>query len=285
MKTLLTLLAAFTLCAHAAPMKILIVDGQNNHDWKTTTPALKKILEETGIFAVEVATAPGKGGDMAAFKPDFAAYRAVVSNYNGALWAPETQEAFEKYVSGGGGFVCVHAADNSFPEWKAYNEMIGLGGWGGRNEKSGPYLRLRDGKWTDDTKAGGGGGHGKQHEFLLVTRAPEHPIMTGLPTKWMHGKDELYERLRGPAKNVTVLASAWADPATGGSGEDEPLLMTIAYGQGRVFHTALGHALDAIQCVGFATTLQRGTEWAATGKVTLKVPADFPTEAKVSPRP
>ena len=285
MKSLLALLAAFSLCAHAAPMKILLVDGQNNHDWKTTSPELKKILEETGLFAVDVATAPEKGGDMAAFKPDFAAYRAVVSNYNGALWAPETQEAFEKYVSGGGGFVCVHAADNSFPEWKAYNEMIGLGGWGGRNEKSGPYLRLRDGKWTGDTTAGSGGHHGKQHEFLMVTRAPEHPIMTGLPAKWMHGKDELYERLRGPAKNVTVLASAFADPAQGGSGEEEPLLMTIAYGQGRVFHTALGHAMEALKCAGFATTLQRGTEWAATGKVTLKVPADFPTEAKVSPRP
>ena len=285
MKSLLTLLAAFTLCAQAAPIKVLLVDGQNNHDWKLTSPEFKKILEDTGIFAVDVATAPAKGPELAAFKPDFAAYRAVVSNYNGSLWAPETQEAFEKYVSGGGGFVSVHAANNSFPEWKAYNEMIGLGGWGGRNEKSGPYLRLRDGKWTGDTKPGSGGSHGKQHEFLMVTRAPEHPIMAGLPAKWLHGKDELYDRLRGPAKDVTVLASAFSDPAQGGSGEDEPLLMTIAYGQGRVFHTALGHGLDAIKCAGFATTLQRGTEWAATGKVTLKVPADFPTEAKVSPRP
>ena len=286
MKFLSTLTSALTLtlAAHAAPIKVLLVDGQNNHDWKATSPALKTILEDTGLYAVEVATAPGKDGDIGAFKPDFAAYQVVVSNYNGALWAPATQEAFEKFVSGGGGFVSVHAADNSFPEWKAYNEMIGLGGWGGRNEKSGPFLRLRDGKWTPDTKPGGGGSHGAQHEFLMVTRAPEHPIMAGLPPQWMHAKDELYDRLRGPAQNVTVLASAFSDKAKGGSGEDEPLLLVVGYGKGRVLHTALGHGLEAIKCTGFATTLQRGVEWAATGKVTQKVPANFPTAEKVSSR-
>ncbi len=276
---------ACALGAPAAPLKVLLVDGQNNHDWKTTSPVLKQILEENGLATVDVATSPAKGADLSGFAPNFAAYQVVVSNYNGELWTPQTQDAFEKYVSGGGGFVSVHAANNAFGEWKAYNEMIGVGGWGGRNEKSGPLLRLRDGKWTEDTTPGGAGHHGKQHDFLMVTRAADHPIMAGLPAKWMHIKDELYDRLRGPAKNVIVLASAFSDPATGGSGEDEPLLLALSYGQGRVFHTALGHALDAIKDVGFAVTLQRGTEWAATGKVTVPVPADFPTETKTSPRP
>ena len=285
MKCFLPLFAALTLAASGAPIKVLLVDGQNNHDWKTTSPLLKQILEETKLFTVDVATSPVNGGDMAAFKPDFATYQVVVSNYNGAPWAPATQEALEKYVSGGGGFVPVHAANNSFPEWKAYNEMIGLGGWGGRSEKSGPYLRLRDGKWIADTTPGSGGHHGAQHEFLMVTRAADHPIMAGLPAKWMHRQDELYDHLRGPAQNVTVLASAFSAKDKGGTEDDEPLLMTIAYGKGRVFHTALGHASEAIKDVGFATTFQRGTEWAATGKVTQKVPADFPTESKVTPRP
>ena len=284
----LPVLAAFVLLAASAfaqSIKVLLVDGQNNHAWATTSPVMKKVLEDAGLFTVEIATAPRQGGDMATFKPDFAKFQVVVSNYNGELWSAQTQEAFEKYVSGGGGFVAVHAADNSFPEWKAYNEMIGLGGWGGRSEKSGPYLRLRNGQWTPDTKPGAGGNHGKQHAFLMVTRAPEHPIMAGLPNKWMHCQDELYDRLRGPARNVTVLASAMSDPATGGTGEDEPLLMTVAYGKGRVFHTALGHGLEAIKCQGFATTLQRGVEWAATGKVTQKVPADFPNETTTRSRP
>ncbi|MEO8352414.1 MAG: ThuA domain-containing protein [Chthoniobacteraceae bacterium] len=287
MKTLLTALAAFALACvgTAAPIKVLIVDGQNNHDWKTTSPELKKILEETGLFAVDVSTAPAQGKGIGSFQPDFGAYQVVVSNYNGESWSPETKDALEKFVRGGGGFVSYHAADNAFPEWKAYNEMIALGGWGGRDEKSGPLLRLRDGKWTADTTPGPGGHHGQQHEFLMVTRGPEHPIMAGLPEKWMHGKDELYDRLRGPAENVTVLASAMSDPASGGSDQDEPLLMAINYGSGRVFHTALGHAMDAIKCAGFATTFQRGTEWAATGKVTQKVPSNFPTEEKVVSRP
>lgn len=287
MKSLLTLLLLATLSAtvFAAPLKVLIVDGQNNHAWQQTTPELKKILEENGLATVDVATSPAKGQGLSGFKPNFAAYQVVVSNYNGELWPDATREAFEKYVSGGGGFVSVHAANNSFPEWKAYNEMIGLGGWGGRSEKSGPYLRLREGKWIADTSVGRGGSHGAQHEFIILRQSADHPIMAGLPAKWKHSKDELYDRLRGPAQNVTVLASAFSDPATKGSGENEPLLFAISYGKGRVFHTALGHGLEAIKDVGFATTLQRGTEWAATGKVTQKVPANFPAEAATSPRP
>jgi type 1 glutamine amidotransferase len=111
-----------------------------------------------------------------------------------------------------------------------------------------------------------------------------HPISKGLPAKWLHNTDELYDRMRGPAQNMTLLATAWSDPATGGTGEEEPLLFTVKYHKGRVFHTTLGHDVEAMRCVGFIVTLQRGTEWAATGKVTQKVPADFPTADKVSTR-
>jgi type 1 glutamine amidotransferase len=266
------------------PMKALIIDGQNNHDWKTTTPYLKKYLEETGLFTVDVATSPAKGENMSGFKPNFSAYKVIVSNYNGEPWSQETQDAFEKYMRSGGGFVSVHAANNAFPEWKEYNQMIGLGGWGDRNEKSGPYVRFVDGKIMRDLSPGVGGSHGAQHAFLVEIRDPSHPITAGLPVKWMHAKDELYDRLRGPAENLHVLATAYSDPDTRGAGFHEPMLMTISYGKGRVFHTTLGHALEAIQCVGFITTLQRGAEWAATGKVTQKVPSDFPTADKTSSR-
>ena len=258
----------------AAPIKALIIDGQNNHDWKSTTPHLRKVLEETGLFTVEVATAPSQG-DLSDFKPDFAKYEVLISNYSGQMWPKETQDAFVKFVRGGGGFVSVHAADNSFPKWADYNEMIGLGGWGGRNEKAGPYLRFRDAGWIKDMTAGPGGGHGAQHEFLVEARA-EHPILRGLPAKWMHAKDELYHGLRGPAQNVTVLASALSDKTN----EHEPMLMVIPFGKGRVFHTALGHAVDAVSGIGFQVTFARGVEWAATGKVTLPAPnaADLPID-------
>ena len=290
MKFIPALAAALLLAltSQAATLRALIVDGQNNHDYKATTPHLKKVLEETGLFTVENATSPGKGGDMRSFQPKFENYRVIISNYNGEPWSEETQAALVAFVQKGGGFVSVHAADNAFPKWTAYNEMIGVGGWEGRNEKSGPYLRLRHNMFMPDPTPGPGGHHGQQHSFVMETHMGQHPITLGLPPRWKHAKDELYDRLRGPAKNVTVLASAMSTKESGGSGEQEPLLMTIAFGQGRVFHTALGHNngkdITAQKCVGFITTLQRGTEWAATGAVTQKVPADFPTVDKVSLR-
>ena len=167
----------------AAPAyKALIVDGQNNHAWAKTTPILKKALEDTGLFTVDVATSPAKGQDMSGFKPSFADYNVVVSNYNGDDWPAATQTAFVDYIRGGGGLVVVHAADNAFPKWKEYNEMIGLGGWGGRSEKSGPYVRFKDGKMTEDMTPGPGGHHGKQHPFEIVVRDSQHPITAGLPS-------------------------------------------------------------------------------------------------------
>jgi type 1 glutamine amidotransferase len=277
--------AVMAAVATAAPQyKALIVDGQNGHDWKSTTPVLKKLLEETGLFTVDVATSPPKGADMSAFKPDFAAYDVVVSNYQGDAWPEATKKALVDYVSGGGGLVIYHFACAAFPDWKEYNEMTGLGGWGGRNEKSGPYVRWRDGKIVRDETPGKGGGHGPAQEFQLVVRDPNHPITKGLPEKFMQCQDELYGWLRGPAKNLTVLATAFAPKEKGGSGENEPLLFTVGYGKGRVFFNALGHAAEQLKSVAFIVTFQRGAEWAASGKVTQKVPDDFPGPDKPSMR-
>lgn len=268
--------------------KVLIIDGQNNHrNMADGTVMMKKFLEETGLFTADVVTTPKKGGNMDSFNPDFSKYDVVLSNYNGDSWSEATNTAFEKFVKNGGGLVVVHAADNAFPKWLAYNKMIGIGGWEGRNEKSGPYLYFDEakGKMVKDTTKGVGGSHGHQHEFVVTTRDAKHPIMKGLPTTWLHQKDELYDRLRGPAENVTVLATAYSPVEQRGSGRIEPMLMTLQYGKGRIFHTTLGHETYSQKCVGFITTLQRGTEWVASGKVTQPVPADFPTPTKGSARP
>jgi uncharacterized protein len=282
--TALAICLAFAAFASAAPQKALLVDGQNVHNWKATSPLLKQFLEETGLFTVDVATAPPEKHDMSGFHPDFAAYKVVVINYSGDDWPAATQRAFEKYVADGGGVVIVHSSDNPFPQWKAYNEMIGLGGWNGRNEKDGPYIYWKDGRVVRDTSPGRAGEHGAQRAFLINVREPEHPITKGLPPKFFHASDELYGKLRGPAKNLTVLASAYSNPATGGSGREEPILMTIAYGKGRVFHTVLGHDAPQMHSVSFIVTYQRGAEWAATGQVTQPLPADFPTAEKPTVR-
>lgn len=303
-----------------AKVRVLIIDGQNNHAWRVNTPLLAKILTDTGRFTVDISTTPparpaaprlprnatseqlaahevavrqaeadAKVHDAkapalwAAWRPRFSNYDVVLSNYNGEDWPEEVRTAFVAYVSGGGGFVSYHAANNAFPNWPEYNAMIGLGGWGGRTEKSGPYLRLRANGWFRDASTPGpGGGHGPQHEFVIEARQPAHPILAGLPARWLNAKDELYHGLRGPAENVTVLASAFS-PETK---EHEPMLMVIPFGQGRVFHTTLGHAADAINGLSFQVTLQRGTEWAATGRVTLPAPpAGTLTEDRAALRP
>ena len=276
----LALLVAVCITAEAAPpMKALIVTGQDrSHKWDESTPVLKQLLEETGLFTVAMAISPGYGEDFSNFQPAFSDHDVVVMcyGYDGDPWAATAQHDFESCVRNGVGLVIYHAANNAFPKWKEYNEMIGVGGWGGRTEKDGPYLRWRDGKVVRDMTPGPGGSHGPQHEFILDIRDAEHPITKGLPLKFMHSADELYNRLRGPAKNLTVLATAYSPKDKNGTGEHEPMLMTIKYGKGRVFHTALGHSAKQLKSVAFIATFQRGTEWAASGKVTHKVPEDMP---------
>lgn len=294
-KSILLLLVAALLFSvsqiQAATYKALIVTGQSNHYWEGSCPILKDLLVQTNLFTVDVATTPAKGGDMAAFQPDFKKYNVVVVDYNGESWSAKTNAAFLDFVKNGGGVVIYHEADNSFPNWKEYNEIIGLGGWGNRSAKDGPYVYYKRNKLVvDSTSTGPTGSHGPQHEYVVRTRIVDHPIMKGLPTSWIHGKDELYGTLRGPAKNMEILATAFSDTAKRGAGRDEPMLMTLKYGKGRIFHTAMGHvgkdpSHPATECVGFIVTLQRGAEWAASGKVTQAIPVDFPNITGSSLRP
>lgn len=292
--------------------KALIIDGQNNHEvWPKSTVMMKQYLEETGLYTVDVArTAYTWKGESHLpnftiagmpetkvmekptpdpdYHPDFSKYDVVVSNFgwNASDWPVETQKSLEQFVGNGGGLVVIHAADNAWPKWLEFNKMIGLGGWGDRTEKDGPYVYYNDeNELVRDTTPGPGGHHGPQREYQIELKNTNHPITKGMPEKWLHTKDELYDQLRGPAENMTVLATSYADAEQGGSGRHEPIIFTIDYKKGRVFHTPMGHDDYSFECVGFITTFKRGTEWASSGKVTqTEIPADFPSSDNTSSR-
>jgi type 1 glutamine amidotransferase len=279
----LSLLFVFDAAA-ADKLKLLIVDGQNNHNWKATTPILKQFLTASDRFDVTVVTSPPNKADAAEwekFNPDFTKFQVVLSNYNGELWPEGVRKNFEQYVSNGGGVVIVHAANNAFPQWDEFNRMIGLG-WRGAN--FGDRVTVEnDGKLIRTAKnQGPGAGHGSQHEFSIVTRDKEHPVMKNLPAEWMHAKDELYHGQRGPALDMHLLATAYSDKKTGGTDAHEPMVWWIPYGKGKVFTTVMGHAEVSMKCVGFQAVVARGSEWVATNQVTLPIPAKFPTTTTTS---
>ena len=268
----------------ASTIKALIIDGQNNHkNWPQTTQMMKHRLVESKLFNVIDNVTHAAQGEDSSFQPSFDNYDVVISNFGhrASPWNTQTKKSFESFVKEGGGLVVIHAADNSFPEWKAYNRMIGLGGWGGRSEKNGPYVYFNDsGELIRDTSAGPGGAHGPKTAFQITIRDSKHPITRGMPSMWLHVKDELYESLRGPAENMNVLATAYSTRTQ----HHEPMMLCIQYGKGRVFHTPMGHSNESQECVGFITTFLRGCEWAASGHVTEGTPKDFPTADTTSSR-
>jgi len=298
-------LTSGTAVSAQAPIRVLLITGQSNryHNWQVSSPIVKRQLEASGRFSVTVATTPAKGTapnqDMSSFAPKFSDYAVVVLDYEGFEFAPPVKQAFVEYMKNGGGLVVLHAADNAFPAWPEFNEMIGVGGWGGftpgyqnRTKEFGPKVRWKNGGMVLDSDTPGTAQHPNPHDYLMSVRAPEHPIMNGLPSMWLHANDELYSNLRGPAKNMTILATAIAPTSMpNGTGENEPLLMALSYGKGRIFHDTLGHVgptqtepIVPMNSVDYITLLQRGTEWAATGVVTIPVPKDFPTATATSVR-
>jgi type 1 glutamine amidotransferase len=267
----------------AEQIKVLIVDGFSNHDWKHSTQLLQQILEGSGDFAVEVSTFDGDG-----WKPEFQRYDVVIQNCNdikgGEQWSRAAQDALEYYVQNGGGLYVFHSANNAFLNWPDYNRMIGLG-W--RDKDFGWAITLKDGGTVVKIPAGEGEdtGHGDRVN-ALITRIGEHPIHTGLPKTWMAADIEVYRYGRGPAENLTVLSFAHDEKTT----LDFPVEWTVDYGKGRVYTSTFGHVWhdqktpEGMLCAGHQTLIPRIVQWLGAREVSAHVPDDFPTNSAISLR-
>lgn len=273
------------------PLKVLIIGGQNNHNWARSTPYMEKVLNRSGRFQATVGNTPGKDApqkDWEAWQPKFADFACVVLDYNGQKWPEQIQKDFVNYVRDGGGVVVIHAANNSFSGWKEFEQMVGLL-WRGREYGASLYLDDSGKLVREEPGQGRGMGHGGQYDWVMTVRDADHPITRGMPVRWQHKHDELYHGQRGPAENVHILLTALSDPAPGrgGTGKNEPIVWWIPYGKGKVVTNVMGHVgeLGCMECVGFQTLLYRACEWVAAGNCTTAIPANFPTAEATSTAP
>ena len=283
----------------ADKIKVAILTGQNNHGWMLDTPVLHNILDDAMIFDTAIlqtpdANDPDKAEKWAAFDPAFSDYDVVIINYNnkiknGDMLPEKVRKNFEKYIAEGGKAYSFHAGNNAFQGWDAYEKMIGLL-WRKNSYGKRIYFDDQGKKVVQEPGQGPGAGHGSKHPYVVDTQDQDHPIFKDLPKSWMHASDELYHGQRGPAKNMTILLTAYSDPKTRGTGVHEPICWTIPYGKGLVMTNVMGHwwknqkDAPAVRCAGFQTLFTRSIEWLATGKVTLPKPDDFPTADKASMR-
>ena len=275
---------------HEDRIRVLITDGHSNHDWKRTTALVAGILRRTGLFTVDISTAPSREDDPSwkSWCPRFRNYDVVIQNYNdmggGALWPEPARKALEQFVAGGGGLFILHSANNAFPQWEEYNRMIGMG-W--RPRTYGYALKLAVDQSVIRIPPGEGANtsHGKRTDRLLH-RIGDDPVHQGMPREWMTPLIEVYTHVRGPAENVEILC--WAEEPT--THEHWPIEWTIRYGKGRVYNSTFGHVWKNnedpvdLRCAGFQTVLIRALQWLADRPVTWPLPSDFPTAEHTSLR-
>lgn len=275
----------------ASKIKVLIVDGFSNHDWQETTRVVLDILEETASFSVAVSTSPptmeSEGWDT--WRPRFSDYDVVIQNCNdlggGPTWPREVEEDLESYVQKGGGLYILHSANNAFPHWAAYDQMIGLGwrkadeGWALTINSDGSLNRIPPGEGKRTY-------HGPRVDAVIETLG-SHPIHKDFPKKWLTPNLEVYKYARGPAENLTVLSFSKDEETQ----KNWPIEWVISYGKGSVYNSTFGHVWkgeeypETMRCVGIQTTLIRALEWLATAKVSFSLPEPFPSETEFVIKP
>jgi len=233
--------------APVGSLRVLMITGQGEHDWRATVPFLRHILADTGRFDVRVCEAPSAITARA-----LADFDVLVDDCGVSAPGKETSQAVADFVESGKGLVVTRGALSSAKSVRA-------------SPRDGPTRSSQaiegiPGVWPAIPREAAPA----QVQFFEVnTVQVDHPIMRGLKS----GSKIADAPYRGLSviPGATVIAVARADNET-----DEPALVVAAQGKGRVFLSALGHDLAAMQEPEFIATFARGTEWAGTGDVTLR---------------
>lgn len=213
-----------------AEKKILIVTGCDMHKWKLTTPVLVKALAEDKRLEVSVTENVNFMG-----RPELKNYDAIVlhyMNWQAPSPEPDVLENFRKTVEGGAGLVLVHFACGAFQGWPEFVKMAGRA-W---NPKFRP--------------------HDPRGAFRVEITDKRHPVAA--PLEAFETTDELYTCLDG-AEPVTVHATARSKV----DGKDYPMAFSLTYGKGRVYHSVLGHDVQALDIPPVQQLYRRSAAWAA----------------------
>jgi len=239
--------------AQETPLRVLIVSGLNNHDWRSTTPVLLEMFKGCTRFGtVDVTETPGQC-DAATF----GRYDAIVSNWTpypktAREWPADTEKSFLDFVQNGGGFVVIHAAACTFQEWPAFQGIIGL-------------------TWVEKKTS-----HARYGPFTVKVKNASHPIAQGLTDFAI--ADELYQNMVALTdRPFDTVFDAFSAKAVGGTDKVEPMLITTSCGRGRGVNLMLGHDAAAMRNAAFRTLLLRSAEWAATGHTAIPKPPDWPS--------
>ena len=237
-----TLLSGIDLCA-GETKRVLIVTGEDypGHLWQTTSPLLRAMIREDRRMDVDVVERVNFLRD-----PQLHEYDAVVAhfkNYDPKMPGRAGYDNLAKFVEQGGGLTLVHFSCGAFQEFK------------------GDYVKLAGRVWNPEFR-----GHDPYGEFTVTMTEEDHPITRGLgPFKTT---DELYTCLDGGTP-ITTLAQAQSKV----DGKLHPMAFVLNYGEGRVFHTPLGHDAAALSAPGTAELIRRGTAWTAGLDPVAKVAA------------
>ena len=231
--------------AAAEPIRVLFITGRNNHRWQLTTPSIRKTLEDSGRFKVDVTEKPAEitAKSLAGYDVIFNGWTGLPKT-TGHLWGLDTEKAIDDFVASGKGMASFHAGSSSFYDWDGFQKIIGA-------------------TW------GKGTGHGRYHEFTVEVTDVDHPITRGM--KNFKTTDELWHRLAvlQPTPGRRILCTAMSAKSSGGTGKAEGVAICTRFGKGRGFYTSLGHDVKALENPGCKLLMLRGIEWAATGKVTI----------------